>query len=1250
MTSAVLPPAPNWFSAQILRCSDSGSLVAYGAKHCVIVVKCQPEKHFAVRPENLRVPSEAPSAKSSNWRRGPNSPTPSDEGPAEGLSAEDRVYPGVSIVAAAFSNKSKVTSLAWSPDSTHLVAACDEGQVVVMTVQEGQDGKTPVVTPIQMHSVHKNESKDNRYKVNTVSWSRPNPDVVVSGDEMGNLVIWDIKANTTRVVNVGKHNIFVLECHPHDAATVAFGCKLGLILIVNILGAGKIKQKIRFHDEDIQGLSWSPSRKREVFLGGLRSVKVVGPKDDADTEGEEAAADESLLAVSSRDRSITIWSEKSGRQVATLRLPGGGNRNKYDNKVMFWTTCFWWQREILLSSGVHGELLEWNLDKITKKTNDGIFRSDGFGHSEVQVVHKEHARTLYSIHTTGASIQTSGQDRSITSFHWDSHTMDWVLPAFASWVYACVPNHLDPSVVAIGAGDAQIRVWKVGSTKAMFDVNTIWQKLNSAKITALAWHPDKDNLLAFGTDEGRVGTVDAFSRSTPNFCDFKHRGQVYSLCFGPAVGDRNGVQSGDGSISSGKKFLYSCGDGVVMMHDNNSKTLNVDEIINSSNGLDRKQPSRSDMVFQPDTFKHLVLGSDEGTIEVVSVPSLKIVAVLKSFSKLVQSVSWHPLYVGSSSDQSKYKDWIAVSSNETVIHVWDLKSVLTEENSPEPEAVETSFDGDCNSTSTHGAYPVLTSPTQVLAGHHQRVIMINWSPHQDGRLVSVSYDCTVQVWNVDDGGKPVANFSGHGERLFCGIWSPVDPNVIFSGGEDSSLQCWKIDSQKDTLPGKKQPPKKHLLHKNVKTARDANAPPPLPDSTCQSSAIAEAMQQLELKRKELMGNAIADQIGTISSSQTSLNKSDVSEASDPKGRRQKKSKTKEFFQLAFRREHTTKDQAFDDCQKLYEFLYSEDTTPADKSPSSSRPPTPDGAQALPTNSLTDRPHLGFFADKFGMDSLMDLEVQQWKETGVDDAVNNLMLYRGTISDQIRAAIEGKCKLTDLLVSMAAGVSYPLWKEACTAFARQLVKSEDIAKGVSYYLMTHQVLEAITVLRESHYYRSAVAIAKTRFPDDVPLMRELYTAWAYQAQNDGQYELAAKNWIAAGEHGQAASILAKRSDSSSLRVASFLALKAGETDKSRTMALHCIQVCSNGGNVECIDRLMEEVALPDVIQAAKAAKSRLLSEQGKIEEKLEKNEVITSNENEMTDKSVPEEMTTVAETTSPPETNGCDTDKAAAGDA
>lgn len=289
------------------------------------------------------------------------------------------------------------------------------------------------------------------------------------------------------------------------------------------------------------------------------------------------------------------------------------------------------------------------------------------------------------------------------------------------------------------------------------------------------------------------------------------------------------------------------------------------------------------MAFQPETFKFLIMGSDEGTVEVFSVPNLEIVAVLKSYTKLIQSLAWHPTYVGSSSEPSAYKDWVATSSNENVIHVWDLSSHLKETRQG-GDAMETSFDGD--GSACGGTWPVLTEPTQCLAGHYQRVISVNWSPHQDGKLVSVSYDCTVQVWNVADGGKPVANFSGHGERLFCGIWSPVDPNVIFSGGEDSSLQCWKIDSQKDTLPAKKQPPKKHLLNKNVKVARDANAPPPqplMPDST--TSALDEAFAMLEAKKKELMKTSGGElNETTITSSQSSLNQSDISDCKEAKGK------------------------------------------------------------------------------------------------------------------------------------------------------------------------------------------------------------------------------------------------------------------------------------------------------------------------------------------------------------------------------
>ena len=52
---AVLPPAPNWFSAQILRSSDDGH-VAFGAKNSVVVLQCKPKAHFVGEKETCDNP------------------------------------------------------------------------------------------------------------------------------------------------------------------------------------------------------------------------------------------------------------------------------------------------------------------------------------------------------------------------------------------------------------------------------------------------------------------------------------------------------------------------------------------------------------------------------------------------------------------------------------------------------------------------------------------------------------------------------------------------------------------------------------------------------------------------------------------------------------------------------------------------------------------------------------------------------------------------------------------------------------------------------------------------------------------------------------------------------------------------------------------------------------------------------------------------------------------------------------------
>ena len=914
-------------------------------------------------------------------------------------------------------------------------------------------------------------------------------------------------------------------------------------------------QKVRGHDEDIHGISWSPSKFHDTLLNSSSKNSMVNAESDLSWRVNDVSnnsyEEDSLIAISSREKTISIWSSKSGRQLASLRLPGSGSgRNKGSSDKTTFNTCFWLKHNVLVSSGVYGELLEWNLDRLIKRSADGILRSSDGNSPEVQVLHREHNRTLYSISSTGYSIQTAGQDRSIVSYSSLYKKLDFNLPTFASWVYALAPNSVDPTIIAAGAGDGQIRIWKKSSKTALYDVNVIWQKLNSAKVTSLAWHPDKDNIIAFGTDEGRVGIVDAFSsRAIPTFCEFKHRSTVYNLCWGPRMGDNQNDDVGSNCevLSTDKKSLYSCGDGQVMMHGahKQEKTVDIETIIAKTNDFSRKPPSRSDLVFQPNHFKYLILGSDDGSIEIFSTPKLKILCVLKSFNKLIQSLAWHPTYIGSSVIPSSLQNFLATSSNEHDVHVWDLSKYLKESTDPNISSNDVehkNHEGTDILLDSSVQTPIVTSPDVTLPGHHQRVIYLTWSPHEEGKLLSVSYDCTAQVWNVKSK-EPISNFSGHTGRLFCGLWSPTDPNIVFTGGEDSTVYGWNMLRQKDKLPVKKNVRKN--TSRKEKESKEQNIIKPDIFTNLSSRQIEnestqsikeEGITAKEIEPVETLDNRVQDKnIGV---------------------RRHQKRKT--YFPLSFQHENTSKPYAYDDCQKLYNYLHCNSNEDID-------------------SAVEDRirePHLGFYTDKVILDNLLAVETNHLKEQGDTDIASHLSLWSGDLITTIKDACNSG-KLSDWLVSASAGISYALWKKACVSYAIQLAKQDEIVKGASYYLMIHEVLEAVNLLKKNHFYRPAIAIAKSRLPDNSPLLKEIYQLWANQATSDGSYELAAKCWIAAGNSLQASNLLAKRSDPSSLRVASYLAAKADDHEKSRILAAQCATLCIQTKDWKCMRKLVGE---------------------------------------------------------------------------
>jgi WD40 repeat protein len=148
---------------------------------------------------------------------------------------------------------------------------------------------------------------------------------------------------------------------------------------------------------------------------------------------------------------------------------------------------------------------------------------------------------------------------------------------------------------------------------------------------------------------------------------------------------------------------------------------------------------RSSICLHPSNKIIVALGSDDGSVEIFLFPHLVRLTTLKSFHKLIQSLAWHPAHFMDMEKESKYTDHLAVASNDSDIHIFDLSDVIKR------ASVE---NGDSSSEvlpSSLSSSDVVTSADVTLSGHLTRVISLSWSPHEEGKLVSVAYDATAQV-------------------------------------------------------------------------------------------------------------------------------------------------------------------------------------------------------------------------------------------------------------------------------------------------------------------------------------------------------------------------------------------------------------------------------------------------------------------------------------------------------------------------
>ncbi|CAB4067343.1 GEMIN5 [Lepeophtheirus salmonis] len=559
----------------------------------------------------------------------------------------------------------------------------------------------------------------------------------------------------------GNSRVNALEWSPEESdARLALGFEDGHLLLLNyefkLIGRheghgsnGIMKSLLgtRLHSL-FSGSQWicSHPQKPDIyviaaskFIYVIHKAKVIKFLKHHEIDITSLVWGESLLA-SATCREILIWDPLVSNHFTHKLYLNHHSRIKKEVHLS------WPSKDVFISSS-NNQLLQWDLS--TKKSS---------------VLHSLHGPesnviSLVSRKSKTTNILSFASDNNLISYEIESKTHKFTLPTISLGVYSILPNPIEGSTLAIGGGDGKLRIWNSHvSSEGVLDVQTFWRKLKMMKIISLAWHPDKEGVIGLGMQEGHVCVIDITSRNPePSMYEYKHKGPVYKIFWAPLK---------MWNSTSNEHVLYSA--------------VIVKNLLFYAKNDNKDSPSYSDLECKPLQGKDneevtFALGHLDGTVSVLSKD--RTIALLKYHQKLVYCVSWHPLYYNDD-DISKYSNWLAASTNEENISIWNLDFAFSE-------------------TSTENTF--LTKPTVILKGHNAKVVKVIWSPHDEAKLLSISYDLSAQIWNAIKG-EPLANFRGHTKRLLCASWSMTDPNVIYTGADDSTLYTWKISELEHKVP------------------------------------------------------------------------------------------------------------------------------------------------------------------------------------------------------------------------------------------------------------------------------------------------------------------------------------------------------------------------------------------------------------------------------------------------------------------
>lgn len=765
--SIALPPSPNWYQTSVSDATFyNGGLLAYGAKNSVVVV---------------RVCAEDANGKMSL-----------------GSAADVRF----------------IGSLAGHTDRVASVSFCKHRAVPNLLVT-GSNDKAIRLWDVQAMLPLGILGKHDAAVTAIACVVCCNESLVLSVSRDYSLRVWDLQAKDLRTTwsplppTGGSMWPCAVAPSPSCPHVAALGYHSGLVVLVNFTRS-EVLCKLAGHEEEIQSMAWSP---------------VAAPAG----AGEDISG---MLSTSSKDKTIRLWEVSHGCVsdlkgsadcISTLTVPKPAGALTPQQKTRLWVACTWvcldGSAPSLVTTGYTGDLVIWSLEK--KPTSRWRPQKLGAGHS----------RPVFSVLALRTDMQslktdvllTVSMDRLVGAWNLSTMKSQWMIPSLGGFIYELAFSPSNPGRLALAVGDKSIRVWRMGPLSSKpFDVLFLWKGVRD-KVTALCFHPQAEDILAFGLMDGAVGVYQISGSDegqSYRMLSGQHDGAVTTLQW-PDSKDASSVSKAGGvDIRSIDSTLYTCGGDGKMLQWGLKDTSECRKPVDVALALGQIDFYCSCISF---SNQRAALAHKDGSIHVYQIdaahdPDIRTWKVLRIFHEHIGPVTALSWQRGQANENNLL---LASASEDCSIRIWDTEAAAGSE-----QTMEQSADGPASSSGSSMAQQHVQSfgPSShgeclaVLEGHGRPATSLSWSPHRTRRcLVSGSLDGTAQVWQI--AGKTaeeslaVSNMRGHQGRVLCVVWSETEPGILYTGSDDQSVRRWNA-----TEPGPyRQPPVRKRKQNKLKS-------------------------------------------------------------------------------------------------------------------------------------------------------------------------------------------------------------------------------------------------------------------------------------------------------------------------------------------------------------------------------------------------------------------------------------------------